>query len=60
MSHQSDYMLGRCFSILGQLRNHLILAGDTESISLIEDEYQELKNDMEMHYYGHLKGKKNE
>jgi|GEM_PF-3575444 hypothetical protein len=60
MSNQSDYMLGRCFALLAQLRNHLILAGDNESISLIENEYQDLKNDMELHYYGHLKEKKND
>lgn len=60
MSQASDYMLGRCFAMLVQLRGHLIMKDDSESIALIEDGYQELKADMENHYYGHLKGKSNE
>jgi hypothetical protein len=57
MSQVSDYMLGRCFSLLVQLRGYLIMKEDTDGISLIENEYQELKADMNEHYYGHLKGK---
>ena len=44
-------MLGMCFAALKQIRTYLIKTGDKEGLSLIEDDYQDLKKIIYGFYY---------
>lgn len=43
MSTKTDFLLGRVFSLLTQLRQRMIKSEDVEGVELVEDEYQVIK-----------------
>jgi len=47
----SDYLLGRCFSLLAMIRGYLIRTENTDGLSILENDYQDIKNDIEKNYY---------
>lgn len=52
MSKETDFLLGRAFSLVTQARQYLINKVDNDGVALIEDEYQELKRGVEKNFYG--------
>jgi hypothetical protein len=57
--NESSYLLGIAFALLVQCRGHLIRNEDTEGVTLIEDQYQELMKMINELYYKHLGEEKN-
>lgn len=52
MSKESDFLLGRAFTLLTQVRQYLITTKDSDGVTLIEDEYQDLKRGIDKTFYG--------
>ena len=47
----ASFLLGNAFSLLTQVRQHLIERDDIYGIKLIEDQYQRLEQGIEKLYY---------
>jgi len=60
MSMESDFLLGISYGLLMQVRAHLIRKEDIEGMTLIEDEFQSLTENIDKVFYSNGMEKKND